>query len=410
MRPTAQLKTGRDVAIAALLGAEEFGFATAPLVTLGCIMMRVCHLNTCPVGVATQNPELRKKFTGDPEHVVNFMYFMAPRSRARSWPSWASARSTRWSAASTSWSRGEAIDHWKAKGLDLSHDPVPRRRCRPDGAAATARSPQDHGLEKRWTIPTCSSCASRRWKRASGCGTCPSAISTAWSAPSWAARSPNATAREGLPDDTIQLHFQGSAGQSFGAFVPTGITLELEGDANDYVGKGLSGGKIIVYPPTGSTFVPEENIIIGNVAFYGATGGEAYFRGMAGERFCVRNSGVNAVVEGVGDHGCEYMTGGRVVMLGPTGRNFAAGMSGGIAYVLDEARRFRSALQPAKWSTWKRLRDAEEIERSQGHDRAPRRIHRQSTVARRILADWDDDASPVRQGHAARLQADAGCA
>jgi glutamate synthase domain-containing protein 2/glutamate synthase domain-containing protein 1/glutamate synthase domain-containing protein 3 len=334
-----QLKTGRDVVVAALLGAEEFGFATAPLVTLGCIMMRVCHLNTCPVGVATQDPELRKKFTGDPQHVVNFMYFIA--QEVRELMAQLGFRTiTEMIGRTDRLDTNKAVDHWKAKGLDFSkvfHQPDVAR-----GVGRYRQIDQDHGLEKSLDdmvlLKLCQPAIERGEKvRRAGpirnvnrvVGTITgSEITRRYGAP-------------GLPDDTIQLHFKGSAGQSFGAFIPRGMTLTLEGDSNDYLGKGLSGGKIIVFPPAGSTFVPEENIIIGNVAFYGATAGEAYIRGMAGERFCVRNSGVNAVVESVGDHGCEYMTGGRVVVLGLTGRNFAAGMSGGIAYVLDVAGDFR---------------------------------------------------------------------
>ncbi len=329
-----QLKTGRDVVIAALLGAEEFGFATAPIVVLGCIMMRVCHLDTCPVGVATQNPELRKKYEGSPEHVVNFMRFIA--QEVRDLMSKLGFRTVNEMVGRTDkLEMMKAIDHWKAKGLDFS-----KILYQPDASPDVGRYcqiPQDHGLDQaldnRVLLNLCEPALERsepveailpirNTNRVVGT-ILGSEVTRRYGA-------------EGLPEDTIRLHFQGSAGQSFGAFVPRGITLILEGDSNDYIGKGLSGGKIIVYPPRGSTFVPEENIIIGNVAFYGATGGEAYIRGMSGERFCVRNSGVHAVVEAVGDHCCEYMTGGRVVVLGPTGRNFAAGMSGGVAYVLDE--------------------------------------------------------------------------
>jgi glutamate synthase (ferredoxin) len=333
-----QMKTGRDVVIAALLGAEEFGFSTAPLVVLGCIMMRVCHLDTCPVGVATQNPELRKKFTGDPAHVVNFMRFIA--EEVREIMAQLGFRTVSEMIGRTDkLEMKRAIDHWKAKGVDLSE-----LLFQPDVPADWGRycqMEQDHGLkdalDNRVLLEIC--------KPALESGTPVEAILPI--------RNVNRTVgtilgsevtrrygADGLPPDTIRLHFNGSAGQSFGAFIPNSMTLILEGDSNDYIGKGLSGGKIIVYPPKGSTFKPEENIIIGNVAFYGATGGEAYIRGMAGERFCVRNSGVHAVVEGVGDHACEYMTGGRVLVLGTTGRNFAAGMSGGVAYVLDETGDF----------------------------------------------------------------------
>jgi glutamate synthase (ferredoxin) len=332
-----QLKTGRDVVIAALMGAEEFGFATAPLVVSGCIMMRVCHLNTCPVGVATQDPELRKQFTGKPEFIVNFFRFIAEEVRElmaelgfRTMDEMI-GRVDRMNVRA-------AVDHWKAKGLDFSAilqappvDPAsPRRRMQA----------QDHGLDGALDHTIIAQAADALERRQ------PVALS-------FPIRNVNRTVgtmlgyevtrrygSEGLPDDTIRLSFTGSAGQSFGAFVPRGITLTLEGDTNDYVAKGLSGGKVIVYPPRQATFTAEDNILIGNVALYGATSGEAYFRGVAGERFAVRNSGAIAVVEGVGDHGCEYMTGGRVVVLGRAGRNFAAGMSGGVAYVLDAEESF----------------------------------------------------------------------
>ena len=334
-----QLKTGRDVVIAALLGAEEFGFATAPLVALGCTKMRVCHLDTCPVGVATQNPELRKKFAGKPEYVINFMRFIAQEMReimaAARLPHrqrdgrpdrHAGVRARRWTT-----SRPEELDFSRI----LYQPDVPPEVGR------YCQIPQDHGLDtsldKRVLLDLCRPALERGEPVRA---TLPIRNVNRVVGTILGSEVTRRYGAAGLPEDTIRLQFQGSAGQSFGAFVPKGITLTLEGDANDYLGKGLSGGKIIVYPPRGSTFVPEENIIIGNVAFYGATGGEAYIRGVAGERFCVRNSGVHAVVEAVGDHGCEYMTGGRVVVLGPTGRNFAAGMSGGIAYVLDEAGDF----------------------------------------------------------------------
>jgi glutamate synthase (NADPH/NADH) large chain len=335
-----QLKTGRDVVIAALLGAEEFGFATAPLVVSGCVMMRVCHLDTCPVGIATQNPELRKRFSGKPEFVVNFFEFVAEEVRellAR-----LGFRSIAEAVGHTEvLDARAAIDHWKAHGLDLT--PILQEVENPyEGQDRYCTKAQDHGLEKaldqeliRRAAPAIEdgrvveielpiSNVNRTVGTMLG-----SVVTRAWGG-------------DGLPDDTIRVHLRGSAGQSFGAFVPRGITLRLEGDANDYFGKGLSGGRLIVHPDRAATFVAEDNIIAGNVALYGATGGEAYLRGQVGERFCVRNSGATAVVEGVGDHGCEYMTGGRVVVLGPTGRNFAAGMSGGIAYVYDPDDRFSS--------------------------------------------------------------------
>ncbi len=328
-----QLKTGRDVVIAALLGAEEFGFSTAPLVVLGCIMMRVCHLNTCPVGIATQDPELRRRFAGKPEHVVNFFRFLA--QEVREYMARLGFRTMNEMIGRVDrLDIAPAVDHWKARGLDLLSI-LYQPPMGPEVSRHKVRE-QDHGLERSLDattlIPACReaiehgkpvtrSLPIRNVHRTVGT-TLGYEITRRWGG-------------EGLADDTVRLHFTGSAGQSFGAFVPRGITMVLEGDANDYWGKGLSGGKLAVYPPRASTFVAEANIIIGNVALYGATGGEAYVRGVAGERFAVRNSGVHTVVEGVGDHGCEYMTGGRVVILGRTGRNFAAGMSGGLAYVLD---------------------------------------------------------------------------
>ncbi|MBV9780510.1 MAG: glutamate synthase large subunit [Acidobacteriaceae bacterium] len=332
-----KLQTGRDVIIAALLGAEEFGFSTAPLITLGCIMMRKCHLNTCPVGIATQNPELRKKFAGTPEHVINFFFYLA--EEVREWMSKLGFCTMDEMIGRVDMiEMRPAVEHWKARGLDFSvilHNPqVPRRvgrRCVKN---------QDHGLSEALDHTLLS-----RSKEA-----VENRVPIEFSIPirnvhrTVGAMLSGEVARrygsEGLPDDTIRIRFNGSAGQSFGAFLARGVSLVLEGDANDYVGKGLSGGKIVVFPPNGSTFKPEENILIGNTVLYGATSGEAYFNGVAGERFAVRNSGATAVVEGIGDHGCEYMTNGTVVVLGRTGRNFGAGMSGGIAYVFDEAGDF----------------------------------------------------------------------
>ncbi|HZV80922.1 MAG TPA: glutamate synthase large subunit, partial [Geobacteraceae bacterium] len=329
-----QLKTGRDVAIAALLGAEEFGFATAPLVTLGCIMMRVCHSNTCPAGVATQDPVLRAKFAGKPEYVVNFMRFVAMEVREIMAQLGFRTFNEMVGRANVLEPK-KAIDHWKAKGLDFSNI-----LYRPDVGIDVGRyctEAQDHGLEKTIDmtklLDICRPAIERGEKV---CAELPITNVDRVAGTIVGNEITRSHGPDGLPEGTVNLRFHGSAGQSFGAFVPNGVTLELSGDANDYLGKGLSGGTIVVYPPAGSTFIAEENIIAGNVAFYGATSGTAYIRGMAGERFCVRNSGVTAVVEGVGDHGCEYMTGGTVVVLGATGRNFAAGMSGGTAYVLDE--------------------------------------------------------------------------
>ncbi|MFH1569846.1 MAG: glutamate synthase large subunit [Gemmatimonadota bacterium] len=328
-----QLKTGRDVAIAALLGAEEFGFATTALVALGCIMMRVCHLDTCPVGVATQNPELRKRFTGKPEHVVSFLRFVAQDLReimAR-----LGCRTVQEMVGRTDLLRQRPTDHWKARGLDLSpllHQP----EVGPE-VGRYCRRPQEHGIEKSLDVQVLLELCRPALERGEAVrADLPIRNTNRVVGTIVGSEITRRCGADGLPADTIHLKFTGSAGQSFGAFVPAGMTLELEGDANDYLGKGLSGGRLILYPPAGSTFVPRDEIIAGNVALYGATSGEAYLRGMAGERFGVRNSGARAVVEAVGDHGCEYMTGGRVVVLGPTGRNFAAGMSGGIAYVMDE--------------------------------------------------------------------------
>ncbi|HEV2319406.1 MAG TPA: glutamate synthase large subunit, partial [Verrucomicrobiae bacterium] len=380
-----QLKTGRDVAVAALLGAEEFGFATAPLVVLGCIMMRVCHLNTCPVGVATQDPKLRARFAGNPDHVVNFMRFIAQELReimAR-----LGFRTLNEMIGRTDklipW---KAVDHWKARGLDLT--PILYQPEVPPDVGRYRQQDQDHGLERSLDttrlLQICRPAIERGEKVRAELpimnvnrvvGTITGAEIT------------KKHGSNGLPEDTVHLKFSGSAGQSFGAFIPRGMTLELEGDANDYFGKGLSGGKLIVYPPAGSTFVSEENIIIGNVALYGATSGEIFVRGMAGERFGVRNSGVSAVVEAVGDHGCEYMTGGRVVVLGRTGRNFAAGMSGGIAYVLDEAGDFSSHCN-MELVALEKLAEADEIEAVwklvQRH-----LTYTRSERAAKILAQWN---------------------
>ncbi len=327
-----QMKTGRDVVIAALLGAEEYGFATAPLVVMGCIMMRVCHLNTCPVGIATQDPELRKKFTGKAEFVENFFRFIAEEVREL-------MAELGFRTMDEMIGRADCLDiepavsHWKAKGVDLR--PLLHQPNLPSTVARRKVCEQDHGLAAALDNDLIRAAAPALERGA------PVAIDAF-------IRNADRTVGTmlgyevtkryggpGLPDDTIRITFTGSAGQSFGAFVPRGVTMTLVGDANDGFGKGLSGGRLIVSPPKSSTFKSEENIIIGNVGFYGATSGEGYVRGVAGERFCVRNSGATVVVEGVGDHGCEYMTGGRVIVIGRTGRNFAAGMSGGVAYVLD---------------------------------------------------------------------------
>jgi glutamate synthase domain-containing protein 2/glutamate synthase domain-containing protein 1/glutamate synthase domain-containing protein 3 len=336
-----KLQTGRDVVIAALLGAEEFGFSTAPLISLGCIMMRKCHLNTCPAGIATQDPSLRRKFQGQPEHLINYFFFVAEEARQL-------MAEMGFSSMDEMIGRVDmldvqaSIDHWKAKGIDLSSilysPPVPGRvgrRC---------LQPQNHGLEQALDYKLIDSARDALETGASLEMKLPIRNVHRTVGAMLSGEIVRRTGSEGLPEDTIRFHFTGSAGQSFGAFLAKGVTLTLEGDANDYVGKGLSGGRIVVYPPKSSRFSPEQSVIVGNVVLYGATSGEAFFNGMAGERFAVRNSGATAVVEGAGDHACEYMTRGIVLVLGPTGRNFAAGMTGGIAYVLDETGEFSSVL------------------------------------------------------------------
>jgi glutamate synthase (ferredoxin) len=381
-----QLKTGRDVVIAALLGAEEFGFATAPLVSLGCIMMRVCHLNTCPVGVATQDPALRARFGGDPAHVVSFMHFIA--QEVRELMAELGFRELEEMVGHTECiQRRGAIEHWKAHGLDFSQ--ILYRPNVPETVDRHCRIAQDHGLEQSLDHTTLLGlCQPALERKTPVSATLPirnvnRAVGTILGSEVTRRYGAN-----GLPDDTIRLQFNGSAGQSFGAFVPRGIRLSLEGDANDYLGKGLSGGRIVVYPPRSATFVAGENVIIGNVALYGATSGEAYICGVAGERFCVRNSGVVAVVEAVGDHGCEYMTGGRVVVLGTTGRNFAAGMSGGIAYVFDEHGDFWSRCNQEMVQLTE-LADEEEIEAVK--DMIFRHAEYTGSVrATEVLLSWDE--------------------
>jgi glutamate synthase (NADPH/NADH) large chain len=377
-----QLKTGRDAFIAALLGAEELGFATAPLVALGCVMMRVCHLDLCPVGIATQSPELRRRFAGRPEHVEHFMRFVAREVREH-------LAAYGFRTFEEAVGHAELIDsepairHWKLEGIDLT--PIFHVPPLPEGTIFHHAVAQDHGLSDALDSELIRQCAPalehgeavslempiRNVDRAAG-ATLGYTVSKRFGA-------------EGLPDDTIRIHFRGSAGQSFGAFVPRGITLRLEGDANDYVGKGLSGGTIVIRPDRWARFAAEENIIAGNVVLYGATSGTCFLRGVAGERFCVRNSGAVAVVEGVGDHACEYMTGGRAVILGPTGRNFGAGMSGGIAYVYDPDGCLPVNLNP----------EMVDLETLDGEDaRWLREIverhcaETESAVAKKLLADW----------------------
>jgi len=341
-----QLKTGRDIVIAAMLGAEHYGFSTAPLITMGCIMMRKCHLNTCPVGIATQDPELRKKFLGAPEHVVNYLFMVA--EEAREWMAQLGFRNfDEMIGRCDALEQNRDIDHWKTRGLDLSplltlvHDPETEQR------EVYNTISQDHGLERALDNKLIAQAepALERGEpvviESPVCNT-DRVVGTMLSHEVSKRRG-----EAGFPDDnTVHVKLTGSAGQSVGAWLQHGLTIELDGDANDYVGKGLCGGRLIIYPPKNSSFKAEENIIIGNVALYGATSGYAFFRGMAAERFCVRNSGANTVVEGVGDHGCEYMTGGCAVILGPTGRNFAAGMSGGTAYVWDPKGEFPARCNP----------------------------------------------------------------
>ncbi|MCH2172407.1 glutamate synthase large subunit [Myxococcota bacterium] len=375
------LKTGRDVAIAALLGADEFGFSTAPLVAMGCILMRVCHLNTCPVGIATQNPELRERFSGLPEHVVQYFFFVA--EEVREIMAKLGYRTMNEMIGHVERLEGDtAVNHWKARGLDYSD-----LLYKPDVSFAIHNSEtQDYALDDVLDMkllelakPAIESAQPveielpvRNTDRTVGT-ILGSDVSLAHG-------------EEGLPDDTIKLKLSGSAGQSVAAFMPRGITMVIDGDANDYCGKGLSGGKLVVKAPSNVSFEPSENIIVGNVVLYGATGGEAYFNGLAGERFCVRNSGADAVVEGVGDHGCEYMTGGNVVVLGPTGRNFGAGMCGGFAYVLDEDGYFSDRVNHERVELLKIDADDEQVVRRmvQRHFEYTR-----STRADEVLRKWN---------------------
>ncbi len=380
-----QLKTGRDVVIAAMLGADEMGFSTAPLIATGCIMMRACHLNTCPVGIATQDPELRKRFKGTPEHVVNFFFFVAEEVREI-------LASVGLRTLDEAIGRVDllgvnaAVDHWKARGVDLTHilthvdapEGTPRHRMEPPPAvlndaidwrlADQAEAALDRGERVSLQMPI------RNRNRCVG-GILSSHVACRHGA-------------AGLPEGSIEVDFEGSAGQSFAGWLAPGITFTLRGDAQDYTGKGLSGGVVAIRPRDGmgEHFRAEQNVIVGNTVLYGATGGRAFFRGLAGERFAVRNSGAWAVVEGVGDHGCEYMTGGRVVVLGPTGRNFAAGMSGGVAYVLDEEGAFPGRCNMGMVG-FEDLAEADVIEL-----RAMIEEHAQRTgspVAARVLAEWE---------------------
>jgi glutamate synthase (NADPH/NADH) large chain len=338
------LRTGRDVAIGALLGADEFGFATAPLIAAGCIMMRKCHLNTCPVGVATQDPVLRKRFTGQPEHVINYFFFVAEELReimARLGFRTLNEMIGRVDKLDMR----KAIDHWKAGGVDLSK--LLHQASAKPGVAIWNSERQDHGLDKALDHKLIAAAQPAIDKGQPVQIDLPITNVNRTVGAMLSGEVARKYGHAGLPEDTISVRLTGTAGQSFGAFLARGVSIELTGDGNDYVGKGLSGGRVVVRQPKGSRRDPLQNIIVGNTVLYGAIAGEAYFQGVAGERFAVRNSGAVCVVEGTGDHGCEYMTGGVVVVLGDTGRNFAAGMSGGIAYVYDPKARFKDLCNPA---------------------------------------------------------------
>ncbi|HOI02556.1 MAG TPA: glutamate synthase-related protein, partial [Dermatophilaceae bacterium] len=378
-----QLKTGRDVVIAALLGAEEFGFATAPLVVSGCVMMRVCHLDTCPVGVATQNPELRARFSGKPEFIETFFEYIAEEVREYlaqlGYPTLQEAIGQVRSLVTD-----RAVSHWKASGMDLR--PILAEVVDPSGGTAYQSVSQDHGLQKALDnqLVAMARPAIDNGEQVRGSIAVRNVNRTVGTMLGHAVTSAHP---HGLPDGTIELTLTGSGGQSFGAFLPAGVTLKLVGDTNDYLGKGLSGGRLVVRPDRRAPLKAEQNVIAGNVIGYGATAGEIYLRGRAGERFCVRNSGATAVVEGVGDHGCEYMTGGRVVVLGTTGRNFAAGMSGGLAYVLDLRRELVNAelvdLAPLRPGDVDAVREILEAHVQ----------WTESAVATRLLANWEQEQS-----------------
>ena len=380
-----QIKTGRDVAIACLLGAEEFGIATASLVTLGCIMLRKCHLNTCSVGIATQDPELRKRFAGKPESVINYFFFLA--EELREIMAQLGFRTVNDMVGRVDrLDPRKAIDHWKAQGVDLGG--LLYRPEAPPEVAVHHSQAQEHGLERALDHQLIALAGKALERKEAVQISLPIRNANRTVGAMLSGQVARRYGEDGLPDDTIQCTFTGSAGQSFAAFLAKGISFTLEGDANDYFGKGVSGGRLVVFPPRESPFTPEENIIVGNVVLYGATGGQVYIRGRAGERFCVRNSGARTVVEGVGDHGCEYMTYGTVVVLGPTGRNFAAGMSGGIAYVLDEAGEFpercnqgmvdlEPVVEPADYQELRTL--------LQNHH-----AYTGSTRAQRVLEHWDE--------------------
>jgi glutamate synthase (NADPH/NADH) large chain len=391
-----QMKTGRDVVIGALLGADEFGFATAPLVVEGCIMMRKCHLNTCPVGVATQDPLLRERFSGQPEHVVNYFFFVA--EEVREWMAQLGIRKfDDLIGRSDLLDMKKGVDHWKAKGLDFSR--IFYRRPEVAGVSSRHTETQDHGLRGALDHSLIAKALPALDHGKKVLIESPIRNQNRTVGTLLSHEVAKRKGADGLADDSIMVKLSGTAGQSFGAFLARGITLDLVGEANDYVGKGLSGGRIIVRPPAAFRGIPCENIIVGNTVLYGATEGEVFFRGVAGERFCVRNSGASAVVEGTGDHGCEYMTGGTVAVLGLTGRNFAAGMSGGIAYVYDEDGMFEKRCNMAMVALDKVLPDAEQPDDGMRHrgrtDEAQlkRMVEQHAALtgsgrAKELLADW----------------------
>ncbi|HEV7805136.1 MAG TPA: glutamate synthase large subunit, partial [Solirubrobacteraceae bacterium] len=379
-----QLKTGRDVVVAAMLGADEMGFSTAPLIAAGCIMMRACHLNTCPVGIATQDPELRKRFKGTPEHVVNYFFFVAEEVR-EIMASLGIRSMDELVGRSDLLVADHAIEHWKARGVDLSN--ILAQIKLPDGTPLRRVRDQEPVLDDAldWDLVEAARPAIERGEQVElerpvrNVNRCVGGILSSTIA--------ERHGDKGLPDGSIHVEFRGSAGQSFGGWLASGVSFRLHGDANDYTGKGLSGGTLAILPPDGVTYVAEENVLIGNTVLYGATSGKAFFRGLAGERFAVRNSGASAVIEGVGDHGCEYMTGGRVVVLGPTGRNFAAGMSGGLAFVLDEDGMFAGRVNPEMTNQLEPLDEGDAIEvRALVAEHLERTA---SPVAQRVLDEWE---------------------
>ena len=372
-----QMKTGRDVVIGALLGADEFGFATAPLVVEGCIMMRKCHLNTCPVGVATQDPELRKRFTGQPEHVVNYFFFVAEEVRELM-ASLGIRKFDDLIGRADLLDTQAGIEHWKIHGLDFSkifYQPAIEKEV-----SRRHNEEQSHGLEHALDnelIKLAKSALEKREKVSINLSIVNTNRTVGTMLSHEIAKRFN---HEGLPQDTIQITLNGTAGQSFAAFLAQGISMELIGEGNDYVAKGLCGGRVVIKPPQAFKAKSHENIIVGNTVMYGATTGESYFSGVAGERFCVRNSGASAVVEGVGNHGCEYMTGGTVVVLGNTGQNFAAGMSGGVAYVYDEDGLFHKRCNPSMVSL-------EKVETKEVQAKVPQHLNQPDEVILKTLIE-----------------------